>query len=414
MTIAYFDAPSGISGDMSLVALVDAGLALDELADGLRVGLPALSGYHLAAERASQHGITGTRVTVVLDPAQPQPQRDWREIRALLTASALPVPARDWALAIFATLAEAEAKIHGVSVEQVHFHEVGAVDSIVDIAGAALGLHLLGVERVYCSPLRDGRGQTMSQHGLIPIPAPATLAILAGAGAPLEEAPTDRELVTPTGAAIVATLAEFRRPALRLHAIGYGFGRRELPWPNALRLWLGEPVAAENTPVDLAAVAARYGAEHDEATLIATNIDDMNPQFYAPLLDQLFAAGALDAWLTPIGMKKGRPALTVNVLAAPADAAALAALLVEQTTTLGVRLAPVTRLKAGRSFATVTTPWGPARVKLKHWRGQVVAAMPEYDDCAALAQATGVPVAAVHAAVARLGEHFVGTRTTDG
>jgi pyridinium-3,5-bisthiocarboxylic acid mononucleotide nickel chelatase len=257
--------------------------------------------------------------------------------------------------------------------------------------------------------LRDGWGQTTSQHGLIPIPAPATLAILAAAGAPLEEAPTDRELVTPTGAAIVATLAEFRRPALRLRATGYGFGQRELPWPNALRLWLGEPIAAGSTPVDLAATAAGYGAEHDEATLIATNIDDMNPQFYAPLLDRLFAAGALDAWLAPIVMKKGRPALTVNVLASPADAATLAALLVEQTTTLGVRLTPVSRLKAGRSFATVATPWGPARVKLKHWRGQVVAAMPEYDDCAALAQAAGLPVATVHAAVARLGERFVGT-----
>jgi uncharacterized protein (TIGR00299 family) protein len=413
MTIAYFDAPSGISGDMTLGALVDAGLALEDLADGLRAGLPVLTGYRLTAERASQHGITGTRVAVVLDPAQPQPQRDWQEIRELLAASALPAPARDRALAIFATLAEAEAKIHGVPVEQAHFHEVGAVDSIVDIAGAALGLHLLGVEQIYCSPLRDGRGQTMSQHGLIPIPAPATLAILAAVGAPLEEAPTDRELVTPTGAAIVATLADFRRPALQLRAIGYGFGRRELPWPNALRLWLGEPVAASDTPVDLAAAAARNGAEHDEATLIATNIDDMNPQFYAPLLDQLFAAGALDAWLTPIVMKKGRPALTVNVLAAPADAATLAVLLVEQTTTLGVRLAPVARLKAGRSFATVTTPWGPARVKLKHWRGQVVAAMPEYDDCAALAQAAGVPMATVHAAVARLGERFVETESAD-
>lgn len=403
--IAYFDAPSGISGDMALGALIDAGLPLTALADGLRTALPALDGYELVAERVSQHGIGGTRVGVVLDPARPQPQRPWRAIRAMLEGSALPAQARANALAIFAALARAEAQIHDTTVEDVHFHEVGAVDSIVDIAGAALGLHLLGVEAIYCSPLSDGRGVTRSQHGIIPIPAPATLALLAAAGAPLREAPTERELVTPTGAAIVAALAEFRQPALRLLAVGYGFGRRELPWPNALRLWLGESDTAEATT----AISQNEPAdsERDEATLIETNIDDMNPQFYAPLLDHLFAAGALDAWLTPIIMKKGRPAITVAVLAPPERAEALAALLIEQTTTLGVRLTPTSRRKAARAFATVTVPWGEAQVKLKRWHGRVIAAVPEYDDCAALAAATGLPIATIHAAIARQAEGLI-------
>ena len=400
--IAYFDAPSGISGDMTLGALVDAGLPLGALAGGLRAGLSALDGYEIVAERVGQHGITGTRVSVILDPARPQPQRPWRAIRAMLEGSALPAPAREKALTIFAALAGAEAQIHGTSVEEVHFHEVGAVDSIVDIAGAALGLHLLGVEEIYCSPLSDGRGFTRSQHGIIPIPAPATLALLAAAGAPLREVPTERELVTPTGAAIVAALAEFRQPPMHLLVVGYGFGRRELPWPNALRLWLGD---ADTTSGSAAATVAPApspnDAERDEATLIETNIDDMNPQFYAPLIEKLIAAGALDAWLTPIIMKKGRPAITVAALAPPEQAEALAALIIEETTTLGVRLTTTERRKAAREFATVTTPWGDVRVKLKRWRGIVVAAVPEYDDCLALSTDTGLPIATIHAAATR-------------
>jgi len=400
--IAYFDAPSGISGDMTLGALVDAGLPLAALADGLRAALPALDGYEIVAERVSQHGIGGTRVSIVLDPAQPQPQRPWRAIRALLEECALPAPARANALTIFAALARAEAQIHGTSVEEVHFHEVGAVDSIVDIAGAALGLHLLGIEEIYCSPLSDGRGFTRSQHGIIPIPAPATLALLAAAGAPLREAPTERELVTPTGAAIVAALAEFRRPPMHLLAVGYGFGQRELPWPNALRLWLGEADTSGEAPVTATpAPSPDIDEERDEVTLIETNIDDMNPQFYAPLLEKLLASGALDAWLTPIIMKKGRPAITVAALAAPEHAEALAALIIEQTTTLGVRLTSTERRKAAREFATVATPWGEVRTKLKRWRGTIVAAVPEYDDCATLALATGLPIATIHAAATR-------------
>ncbi len=408
--IAYFDAPSGISGDMTLGALVDAGVPLDSLAAALGAALPALSGYHLEAERVSQHGIGGTRVSVVLDPAAPQPQRSWRAIRAMLLASTLPAPVLQDAMTIFATLAQAEAQVHGTTVEDVHFHEVGAVDSIVDIVGAALGLFLLGIERVYCSPLSDGRGFTRSQHGIIPIPAPATLAILAAANAPLREAPTDRELVTPTGAAIVAALADFSQPTMRLNAVGYGFGRRELPWPNALRLWLGE---MDDAPSLATSDQPANGIAQDEVILLETNIDDMNPQFYAPLLDRLFAAGALDAWLTPIIMKKGRPAILVGVLATPAQADSLSDLLIAETTTLGVRRTPATRHKAGRSFATVATPWGEINVKLKNWRGQIVAAVPEYDDCAALARSTSLPIATIHASAVQLATALVEMAATE-
>ncbi|HEY8601604.1 MAG TPA: nickel pincer cofactor biosynthesis protein LarC [Thermomicrobiales bacterium] len=409
--IAYFDAPSGISGDMTLGALVDAGVPLDSLASALNAALPALGGYRLEAERVSQHGIGGTRVSVVLDPAAPQPQRSWREIRAVLLGSTLPAPVLQDAMTIFATLAQAEAQIHGTTVEDVHFHEVGAVDSIVDIVGATLGLFFLGIEQVFCSPLSDGRGFTRSQHGIIPIPAPATLAILAAAGAALREAPTDRELVTPTGAAIVAALAEFRQPTMRLNAVGYGFGRRELPWPNALRLWVGE---TDDAPDTATPAQLTDGIEQDDVILLETNIDDMNPQFYAPLLDQLFAAGALDAWLTPIIMKKGRPAILVGVLTSPIQADALSDLLIRETTTLGVRRTPATRHKAGRSFATVTTPWGAVSVKLKSWRGHVIGATPEYDDCAALAKSSNLPIATIHAHAVRLAADLIETVTPEG
>lgn len=398
-TIAYFDCFSGISGDMTLGALVDAGLPVDWLRATLATDLPELTGYELVAERASRHGIAGTRCQVRLAADTAQPARDWRRIRALLQASRLPERPRTLALAIFTRLAEAEAAVHGVAVDEVHFHEVGAVDSLVDIVGTALGLHRLGVEQVFCSSLSDGRGFTPSQHGLLPVPAPATAALLAAAGAPTREAPTDRELVTPTGAAIVAALAEFRRPEFRVRAVGYGFGQRELPWPNALRLWLGE--------LEPAPGAGEDGEGHDEAVVLETNIDDMNPQFYSPLLALLFDAGALDAFLTPVIMKKGRPGVVVTVLAPPERAGACTELLLSETTSLGVRQRTERRVKAPRTFEVVTTPWGPATVKLKHWAGQPVAAAPEFEDCRALAEANNVPLGEVHATVARLGAELL-------
>lgn len=241
MRMAFFDPFSGASGDMILGALVDAGLSLDDL----RADLQAidLQGYEIVADRVIRHGITGCHVDVRAD--DDHPARDWAEIQDLLRSSRLTGEVKEHALAIFSQLANAEAEVHGVPVATVHFHEVGGVDAIVDICGAVIGLARLGIERVYCGPLRLGTGTVMTQHGLLPVPAPATAELLAEARAPIapphsrmDEVPF--ELLTPTGAAILTTLATFSRPAFTPTAIGYGFGRKELPWPNALRVWLGD------------------------------------------------------------------------------------------------------------------------------------------------------------------------------
>lgn len=401
--LVYFDCFSGVSGDMVLGALLDCGLELAWLRGALEAGLPGFRGYRIAEETIVQQGITGTRCTVRRSHDVVPESRDWRAIQALLLSSNLADRPRELALRIFERLATAEAQVHGVPVDDVHFHEVGAIDSIVDIVGAALGLDRLGLTSFYASPLTDGRGVTRSQHGAIPVPVPATAALLALAGAPSREAATEFELVTPTGAAIVTALAEFRRPEFRVTGVGYGFGQRELDWPNALRLWLGTD-AADETADD---------AEYDAVVVLDTNIDDMNPQFYAPLLDRLFAVGALDAFLTPVIMKKGRPGTVVTVLAPPNRVAACTDLLLTETTSLGVRHRTELRVKARRSFEEVSTPWGPARVKLKHWGGQLLAVVPEFDDCQALATASGTPFPAVHATVRRLGERSL-TATSAG
>ena len=400
MRIAYFDPFSGASGDMILGALIDAGL--DPNALRAELGKIDLASYSLQVMAVSQHGIHGTGVTVTA--ADDGVSRDWATIRDLLLASALAPPVRDRAIAIFQRLAEAEARVHGSTIDQIHFHEVGGIDAIVDIAGASIGLALLGIERVYCGPPRLGRGFVWSQHGLIPVPAPATAELLARAKAPVAGAdhpsgatghePVEAELLTPTGAAILTTIAEFRRPDFAPTAIGYGFGRKELPWPNALRVWLGE----------------REYAPGDGELLLETNIDDMNPQFYEPLLERLFSAGALDVWLTPITMKKGRPATTVSVLVAADRRAALEEVLIAHTTTLGIRASGVDRVKAPRRFERVATRWGEVQVKLRGWHGRVISVTPEYDDCLALARAAEVPIQDVWNDASRISERFVGQR----
>ncbi|HET7093054.1 MAG TPA: nickel pincer cofactor biosynthesis protein LarC, partial [Thermomicrobiales bacterium] len=327
MKVAWFDPFSGGSGDMILGALIDAGCPVDALRAELR-RIP-LTGYRLEVERTAQHGIGGARVNVVVDD-DAQTARDWRAIRSLLEIATLSGAIRERIVAIFARLAEAEAAIHGETLESVHFHEVGGVDAIVDIAGAVLGLELLGVERVFTAPPRLGAGWARSAHGQIPVPAPATAALLAEVGAPFTSEPPGEpagELLTPTGAAILTTLATFGRPAMAPSAIGYGFGRRQLPWPNALRVWIGE--AAE--------------AAGDGEVLVQTNIDDMNPQFFEPLLERLFAAGALDAWLEPVIMKKGRPAVVVSAICPAGRRGAVEAALFANSTTLGVRVTAIER-----------------------------------------------------------------------
>lgn len=397
MRIAYFDPFSGASGDMVLGALLDAGLSLDALRRDL--GRIDLGGYDLRAERLERGGISGTRLRVVVE--EEGGDRTWRSIRDLLQRSALDGPVRERAVAIFARLAEAEAGVHGVPVDEVHFHEVGGVDAVVDIAGTAIGLALLGVERVFSGAPRGGSGWVRAAHGALPVPTPATAALLAAAKAPLAPEPMAEEpageLLTPTGAAILTALAEFRQPSFVPAAVGYGFGEKELPWPNALRVWLG-------TAADVA---------DDGELLLQSNIDDMNPQFFEPLLERLFAAGAVDAWLEPIVMKKGRPATIVSVLCPTSRRREVEAVFFEQSSTLGVRANRVERTKAARQVRGVATRWGDVRLKLRGWNGRVLDAMPEFDDCLALARAHDVPIRAVWNEAHRLGEVYVGQRLAD-
>lgn len=400
MRIAWFDPFSGASGDMVLGALVDAGLSVDALREVLAgLGLP---GWELVVEPAEQHGITGTRVRVLT--SYDAPARDWALIRHLLEQASLPEPVRAAALATFGALAEAEARVHGADVERVHFHEVGGVDAIVDIVGAAAGLHLLGIERVFSGPPALGRGFARSQHGTIPVPAPATAELLARAGAPSIDADVQSELLTPTGAAILTTLAEFERPPFRATGVGYGFGQRELPWPNALRVWIGE--------LD---VAAPVGEEPppERELLLEANIDDMNPEFYELLIERLFDAGALDVFLTPIVMKRSRPATKVSVIAAADRRNAVEETIFDNSSTFGVRAMPIDRTKTDRTWVTVATRWGDVRLKLKIWRGRVLEVAPEYADCLAIARQADAPLRLVYGEAQRIGDAFVGRRGED-
>ena len=396
MKIAYFDPFSGASGDMMLGALVDAGLPIADLSTEL--SKLEIGGYHLRAERVGQLGIHGTRVSV--DVQETPGHRRWSDIRDLIERSGLDEPVKYAALGVFERLAIAEAKIHNSDVENVHFHEVGGVDAIVDICGTCIGLALLGIEEVFSGPPQVGSGFARSMHGLIPVPAPATAELLATTNTPIAtpipamiEHPA--ELLTPTGAALLTTLARFERPSFSPTSIGYGFGTKEFPWPNALRVWIG----------NLASDSELHGE-----VLLETNIDDMNPQFFELLSERLFAAGALDVWLTPISMKKGRPATIVSAIVPTDRKSAIESVLIENTSTLGVRATQIDRVKTARTIEQITTRWGDVAVKLRQWNGRVIDVMPEYEDCAAIARANDLPIRLVWDEAHRLAESRVGQR----
>jgi pyridinium-3,5-bisthiocarboxylic acid mononucleotide nickel chelatase len=376
--LAYLDCFSGISGDMLLGALLHAGLDLDELRAGL-AALP-LSGYTIGAKRVTDHGLSGVRCVVHMDEPDPHGHRHLREIREILAAGRLPERARERALAIFTRLAEAEGAIHGVSPEEVGFHEVGAVDSIVDFVGTALGFEILGIEEVYCSELPLTSGRVRSAHGPLPVPAPATLELLKDSGVIWKNVPGEGELVTPTGAAVIATLAKIGRPdRMTVERVGYGFGQKKLPWANCLRLLLGERARVADP-------------ERDEIVALASNIDNMTGEALGWLMDRLLSAGALDVSYTPLQMKKNRPGAQLTVLAAPDDAERLSSLILRESATLGVRMARMERRKADRREEIIETPLGAVRVKLKMLGGRVIAATPEYEDCRALAERHGLPL----------------------
>ncbi len=381
MKIAYFDLIAGASGDMILGSLVDAGLPFETLRDAL--ALLDLPEFELTQARVMRGPFAATKVDVKTgDTAH---ARGLDNIAAIIAASRLPGAIQARAMRIFRRMAEEEGGIHGMPAEAVHLHELGAVDTIVDVTGALLALDRLGIERVVVSPVPLGRGLARGSHGIFPLPAPATVALLRKA--PVVGVNHPVETVTPTAAALLTELAvSFGAiPAMTLTAVGYGAGTRTTPEPNVLRVLLGE---AANAP----------GAGTMETlTLLETNIDDMNPEVYGYVVDLLLAAGALDAYLTPIIMKKGRPAVMLSVLCQNGAAPALRDLIFAETSTLGVRVQQVARHCLPRTSVSVNTPYGPIRVKVAAWADGKKAA-PEYEDCRRAAKAHGVPLLCVYAA----------------
>jgi uncharacterized protein (TIGR00299 family) protein len=395
MRVLHFDAFSGVSGDMTVAALLDLGVQLELLRE--RLTALALAGYELHVGAREAHGIRARKFDVVLTgvahsherghgghAAHEHAHRSFADIRALIEGSALPAAVRDRAVAIFALLAAAEGKVHGVAPDDVTFHEVGAIDSIVDVVATAIGVEELGVEHAYVGALPLGAGTVHSQHGELPVPAPATAELLRGFAVRVGDGVG--ELVTPTGAAIVAALARPGEtlPPLSIERIGYGAGTRQLAdRPNVLRLLLAR---TEDRPA------------LDEVVLLETNIDDGNPEIYEYVFEQLFAAGARDVWLTPVLMKKSRPGAVLSVLGDAAARDALAAVVLRETSALGVRFRAVQRIVLPRQQIVVETEYGRVTVKIGRAPDGTVNAAPEYESCRAIARQRGVALKLVYRA----------------
>jgi pyridinium-3,5-bisthiocarboxylic acid mononucleotide nickel chelatase len=387
MKIAYFDCIGGASGDMILGALIDAGLGIETLR--ARLAALRLADFELKMQRVNKNGFSATKVDVVV--ADDVPERHLAEIEAIIATSELASSIQLQANAIFRRMAEVEAGIHGTTLDHVHLHELGGVDTIVDVVGCLVGLDALGIEKVYASPLPMGRGFIKGAHGQIPLPAPATVALLKGV--PIIGSDIEKELVTPTGAALLSSLAAGFGPIppMTLTAVGYGAGGRDLPVPNVVRLLLGDQ-----------AVPASLGAE--SVVVLETNIDDLNPQIYDHVMARLFKAGALDVFLTPIQMKKNRPGTLLRVICRPGDSGPLTDILLRETSTLGVRQQIMGRMSLPREFRTVTTPYGNVRIKIAKLGDGTRRAAPEYDDCRRLAEDTGAPLRDVYRAAERAAE----------
>jgi pyridinium-3,5-bisthiocarboxylic acid mononucleotide nickel chelatase len=378
MRIAYGDLIGGLSGDMFVAALLDLGLSLNKLNQELKK-LRTLR-FKLELASKSVHGIRATRFRVIC--RNEERQRSWKEIRSLIERSKLHPNVKQTGTEIFAGLATAEGKVHGIAPEKVHFHELGATDSIVDIMAAAIGAHELGIKAFYFSTIPLGRGVSRSRHGPLPIPGPATLELLRGI--PVRGINVEGETVTPTGAAIMRTLGRRfgEQPSMIVEKIGYGAGEKEWPdRPNLFRLVLGSDTTAW---------------KQEEMLVIETNIDDMNPEFYDYALDRLFAAGARDVFLSPIQMKKNRPGTLLRVIAEPGDREKLARVLFRETSTIGIRCYPVSRIILKRSSGIVKTRYGTVRIKVVEERDGTKRATPEYDDLKRIAEARKIPLKLLH------------------
>jgi uncharacterized protein (TIGR00299 family) protein len=460
MKVAYFDCIAGASGDMILGALVDAGLPLHVLVERLQA--LHLPDFNLEAQKVTKSAFSATKVNVIV--ADDVPERHLSDIINIVEESDLPVDIQKQAIDIFQKIGSAEASIHGTSLDHVHLHELGGVDTIVDVVGALVGLQALGIEHIVCSPIPLGRGFIRGAHGAIPLPAPATVALLKGV--PIVGSPLEMETVTPTGAALLSSLAdEFGPiPQMDLEQVGYGAGSRDLPIPNVLRILIGantpsktnrahrngqhpeSPLTESNAdhnhdhphphehphnhthagdasshpPVSMIepqqdcetphnhitakpAVHNKSGHSHscldtDHLSVLETNIDDLNPEFYEYVMDRLFAAGALDVFLAPIQMKKNRPATLLRVLCRPDNAKSMTDILFQETSTLGIREHAVDRHALPRTLHTVETLYGAVQVKVAELGDGTVKSAPEYADCRRLAEQHGVPIREIYLA----------------
>lgn len=412
MKILYFDCFSGISGDMTIGALLD--LGADEARLRKELSMLNLDGYELIIEKKASNGITGTDVTVLLEEEHAHDhghnnthsERNLSDIVQIIDKSSLSQGVKEFGKAVFHEIAKAEAKVHGKGINEVHFHEVGAIDSIIDIVATAICLELLGVEKVYSSALHDGRGFIECRHGVIPVPVPAVMEMLSGSGIPLVSEEVGTELVTPTGMGLIKHISSSfgKMPPMVVGATGYGLGKRETGRLNALRVFLGEAYIDDNK--------MEKNQGFDEIAVLETNIDDTSSEILGYATERLFKAGALDVYHTPIYMKKGRPAYLLTVLARPKDQDRLADIILTETSTLGVRRSFCERRCMKRDTVAVSTEYGEARVKIANFdevnyetddlgSSGFHKAAPEYEDCRVIAEKSGLPLAKVYEMVMR-------------
>lgn len=379
MKALYFDLIGGASGDMILGAMVDAGLSIDKLKE-LLSGLN-LKEFDIQAKIVDKNGFTATKVDVLV--TEQPPERHLKEIKDIIQKSSLPPAVQNRALQIFERIAKTEATIHNKSIDQVHLHELGGTDTIIDITGTLLALDHLEISKIYASPVPLGKGFIKGAHGQIPLPSPATTSLLKGI--PIYGRDIDAELVTPTGAALLAELVDDFGPAppMVLETVGYGAGGRDLPIPNLLRVFIGEISSSDSATLDHLAV-------------LETNLDDLNPEIYPYVIESLFAAGALDVTLTPIQMKKNRPGTQIQVLCEPSMMDSMRSILFRETTTLGIKQILVDRYSLPRTIQEVETPYGKIRVKIAEISPNIKKISPEFEDCRRAAQEHGIPITDIY------------------
>ncbi|NLJ56484.1 MAG: nickel pincer cofactor biosynthesis protein LarC [Firmicutes bacterium] len=388
----YLECTAGAAGDMILAALHDCGLEMKEFKKQLQL-LP-VKGYVFASERTNKKSLSALQIKIHV--TEKQPARNLPEITAIIKGAALSTAVKEKSIAVFQTLARAEAKIHGISADKVHFHEVGAVDAIVDIVGSVIALEMLGVEQIFSSPLPLGKGWIKASHGWIPLPAPAAAEIIRERGIPCYGISLEEETVTPTGAALLGTLSSgfIPLPPMIIEKIGYGAGTKDFDRPNVVRAFVGKLTAAGQFPAGENLLPGKLLTEPLE--IIEANVDDLNPEIYDYVLKKLLSAGALDVYFTPIQMKKNRPAVKITILASPQKSYQLGRILLQETTTLGFRRHSAEKIMLPREQSVVETPWGPVRVVVAGQPPDYHNIAPEYDDCSQIAGKHNVPLKKVY------------------